>query len=422
MQNGSRNWIASVPTDTFVRMSSVDKLADSCKPSIVPKWTDVVDGARRLADAEAVRLGAPVPDEYGWLLWLDARMGSETRSDGGTGEPPTTLWWRSALLDFWRSEAPFFAAAVGIRGTKSTTIIKTSFTELILRPRLAVLDQVAVWGVMSANTAEANQRCDTIGRLMRGVGLGEVAKAEDVAEGRYAASVSVATGRSHFTTLDAAGNKVRIMISPPTKGAASGWTGAGFFADELALWQDEKGNNPASEVLTLAHGRLYGQRGAHGYHVSVPMGPRDPLSTMIANAEASGVDGLHVARLGELGARRDHEARAALRAHFQRLAVKAPTATARTTASRYADDKRLAEDADPMATRIPTWAARDGEPGEEIKECWRLSSLKLTSGEEGGDPIDVLFARYGARPAGDVGKRLFSPAIIEQARAVAPVW
>lgn len=380
----------------------------------MPNWPQVLEAAKRLAGDE--------PEEYGWLLWLDARMASETRADGGHGEPETTPWWRGCLLDFWRSDAPFLAAAVGIRGTKSTTIVKTSGMECLCRERTAVLDQVAAWGIMSADTAEANQRCDTIKKILRGIGLAEVAKQDEVAEGTFAASINVGTGRSHFTAIDARGNRVRWVISPPTKGAASGWTGAGFFADELDLWRDGDGQNPAAEVLTLAHGRLHGQRGAHGYHVSVPMGPRAPLSTMIEEAEKSGTDGLHVARLGELGARRDAEARAWLREHFRKRALAATNAAHRATATRYAEDRRLSEDADPRATRIPTWAARAGDPGEEIKECWRLASLKLTSGEAGGDPLDVLFARYGARPVGDLAKRLFSPAILEQGRALSPVW
>ncbi len=394
-------------------MSTVDRRAVPCKPSIVPDWSGMLDGSKRLANGE--------PEEYGWLLWLDAMMSNEKRANG-EGEPPVTPWWRGCLLDFWRSGAPFLAAAVGIRGTKSTTIVKTSVMECLCRERAAVLDQVAAWGIMSADTAEANQRCDTIKKILCSIGLREVAKQDDVSAETFAASINVGTGRSHFTAIDARGNRIRWAISPPTKGAASGWTGAGFFADELDLWRDGDGQNPAADVLTLAHGRLHGQRGAHGYHVSVPMGPRAPLSTMIEEAEKSGTDGLHVARLGELGARRDAQARAWLREHFRKRALAAVNASQRGTTTRYAEDKRLSEDADPMATRIPTWAARAGDPGEEIKECWRLASLKLTSGEAGGDPLDVLFARYGARPVGDLAKRLFSPAIIEQGRALSPVW
>lgn len=379
----------------------------------MPDWKRTREQTKALAGNE--------PPEWGWLQFLDAQMSNEKRADA-TGEPPTTRWWRDTLLAFWRSGAPFLAAGVGIRGTKSTTAVKVAIVETILRPRVAVLDQVAVFGIMSANTAEANQRCDTIAKILRGVGLREVDKEAAVGPDTYNASVHPTTGRSFFTALDADGNKVRWMISPPTLAAASGWTGCGFFADELALWQDASGNNPADKVLELAHGRLHGQPGAHGYHISVKMGPLDPLTVMIGEAEKSGTEGLFVARVGERGAARDKAARDGLRLHLQSRALHAETTAQRAAASRYADDPRLAADPDPMSTSVPTWVARDGEPVSEILECFRLASVKMRKGDEGGSIMDVLFSRYGSRPSGDGTHKLFSPAILAAARATSPVW
>jgi hypothetical protein len=364
----------------------------------------------------AAGLGGDEPEEWGWLLWLDARLASEN-------EPPITPLWRATLLDFWRSGRPYFVSAKGQRSTASTTITRCLAIETLLRKRDVVLDQLAVCVIMSAGTAEANQRCEPLGAVLRGVGLTKVDERSRLTESNYVASLSPQTGRSIFEALDADGHRVRWAIAPATREAASGSTGAGALVDELDLWREkDSGRNPADEVLTLLHGRIHGQGRAHIYHVSTPMGPRAPLSTMIGEAEKSGAEGLYVARLGELGARRDGEARAAFRHHLQRRATEAPDAAARAAAARWEADPRLSADPDPRSAAIPTWAARGGDPVQEILECWKLVGVQLKRGEEGGDPLDVLMSRYGAQPNADGSHRLFSPAIIAQARALAPAW
>lgn len=386
----------------------IDSADNSCKPSDVPDWNKVRESCKALAGNE--------PVECGWLTWGDAILASN-------GEPPTTRFWREALRDFWRSGKPFFACGAGQRSTKSTSCIKALTLETLLRERTMVLDQTAICGVMSANTAEANDRCATIAALLKGFGLRPKVERGELDATVFASSVAANTGRSTFDFLDANEARVRIAISPPTRDAASGWTGAGALFDELDLWREkDTTRNPAADVLTIAHGRLYDQKGAHGYHVSTPMGKTGPLSTMIREAEKSGAEGLHVARLGEYGARRDGDARAALRAHLRERALRAPTREQRAAAEQWAEDRRLAVEPDPMATAIPTWAARDGDPAAEIAECWRLAGVKLTDGEEGGTPLDVLMARYGARPEDSGRLRLFSAGILAQARALSPSW
>lgn len=374
----------------------------------------MVDWARTREACKA--LAGDEPIEHGWLTWVDSMLAN-------SGEPPTTRWWRWALLEFWRSGRPFFACCAGQRSTKSTSCIKSLVIETILRPRQVVLDQVAICGVMSANTAEANNRCATIGAVLKGIGFRERSGREELITGTYAASITATTGRSSFDFLDADEHLVRVAISPPTREAASGWTGAGALFDELDLWREkDSSRNPAPEVLSLAHGRIYGQEGAKAYHVSTPMGKTGPLSTMIREAEASGAEGLHVARLGELGARRDWEAREAFRAYLRDRALHAPTRQQREAHARWAEDKRLAADPDPMATAIPTWAARDGEPAAEVLECWKLAGIQIRDGKEGGSPLDVLLSRYGASPGDSGQSRLFSADILAQARALSPSW
>lgn len=356
-------------------------------------------------------LGGDDPEDWGWLLWLDARLASD-------GEPPVTPWWRWALLDFWRSGRPFFAALKGQRATSSTTVAKCLVPGTLLRERSVVLGQQIACLLMSAGTAEANQRRNVIKKALGTFGLREVDRREKLGAGTFTAT-EAAQGRSTFETRDAAGNEVVFSIRPGTLEAASGATGAGALVDELDLWDERLDKkSPAAEVLTVLYGRLHGQRGAHVYHVSTPMGPHAPLSTMTRLAERNGSASLYVARLGEDGARRDEVARAKFRQHLETVARRGETERERRSADRWAQDPRLTFDADPASHLIPTWAARAGDPREEILECWRLVQIQLVDAEEGGDPLDVLFARYGAQATGDGGRRLFGAGVLAEAQAM----
>ncbi len=390
-------------------LSTVDKRAVPCKPSIVPDW-------KRFRE-EAARLAGDGPEEWGWLQVLDNRLMAAAKP-----EPPVTPWWRETLRAFWSSGRTYFANAKGQRSTASTTITRCLVLETAMREREVVMDQLAMSPIISANTAEANQRVGPLEVVLsKGLGLGKVPERAKLDASNYFGSTNEFQGRSAFDLLDADGHKIRIAVAPATKDAASGFTGAGALVDELDLWPTT-GANAAPEVLTLLHGRLYAQKGARIYHVSTPMGPSGQLSTMIDNAESSGAEELFVARLGELGARRDVEARHAFRVFLRGRARNAPDAATRASCARWEADPRLSRDPDPRTHIIPTWAARAGDPFDEIRECWRLVGVQLKSGKEGGDPLDVLFARYGAAPSGSGGGRLLSPTVLEQARAVAPVW
>lgn len=383
----------------------------------MPDWKRFREEAARLAAVDPQGRPCDGPEEWGWLQVLDNRLVAADEP-----EPPVTPWWRETLFNFWSSKRTFFANAKGQRSTASTTITRCLVLETAMRERDVVMGQLAMSPIISANTAEANQRIGPLEVVLsKGLDLKKVPERAKVDVGSYFGSGNELQGRSAFDLLDADGNKIRVSVAPPTRDAASGFTGAGALVDELDLWPTT-GANAAAEVLTLLHGRLYAQAGARIYHVSTPMGPSGQLSTMISNAEESGAEELFVARLGELGARRDWEARAALRRFLQQRALKAPETATRASCARWEADPRLSRDPDPRTHVVPTWAARAGDPFLEIQECWRLVGVQLKKGKEGGDPMDVLFARYGAEPNGTGGGRLFSPAILEQARALAPVW
>src|SRR5574342_503429 len=190
----------------------------------------------RTAAAKMPGLRSSDPPEVAWLRWLDARLASER-------EPPVTPWWRETLEDFWRSGKPFFASTKGQRSTASTTITRALVIETLLRPRTMVLDQIAVCVIMSANTAEANQRCEPLAAVLKGIGLRQITGADRKVKlegGVFMSTTNPISGRSFFETMDADGNNVRWLVAPATREAASGSTGAGALVDELDLWKTDQ--------------------------------------------------------------------------------------------------------------------------------------------------------------------------------------
>jgi hypothetical protein len=368
----------------------------------VPDWKQVREASARLA--------GDGPEESGWLRQLDKRCLA-------VQEPPVSEWWHGTLRDFWSSGRTFLACEKGQRSQASTTFARALMVEAFMRERTLVLDQIGICSLVAVTTRETDTAVGrTIESVLKALGL-HAAKRDDPTPETYVATTT------DWRALDAGQRSIAFQIRPPNKGASAAGTFVGYLADEVNLWRkDQTLKDPADKVLEILMGRLAFQPGAHGYHTSTPEGKDGALSTIIRASVKAGSESLYVVRLGELGARRDEQARAGLRTFLARRAKEAPEAATRESCARWAADERLARDPDPRSSHVPTWAARGGDPVEEILECWRLVDVALRDGREGGDSLDVLLHRYGAQPGGDEGRRLFSPAVLAEARARPVVW
>lgn len=360
----------------------------------MPDWAKIADSALALARGE--------PDEVGWLRWIDDRLASDK-------VPPMPRWWSETLTDFYRSGKPEFAGLIGMRGTKSYQMCKVAVAESLLRPRKVAPGTPLVWGIYSVDMHEANGRAATLKAFLQCLGLRETARGESIDGGSFR-HTGGANGRSSLDVLDAEGHEVSFRIAPASSGGASGYTGVGIVCDELDLWRDSNGSNPAAEVLSVLSARLIGQRGARMYRVSAPFAEHSPHTKDVRQGDT---EAQFVARLGEHGGRRDEEARGALRRYFERRAANAETRSKREQLSGYASDKRLTEPADPLDYRIPTWVARDDNLDEIMVDCWRRAARD--AGKEGFDPLEFLFARFGARPTGSTGEKMFDRVLLDAA-------
>lgn len=368
------------------------------------EWNDARVEAAALAPADA-------PPEVGWLRWLDRRLDA-------LGHPMVTPWWHETLEAFWRSGRTFFACEKGQRATASSTLARALMVESFMRDRALILDQVGICSFVSVDVRGADSAvARTVDTVLDCFGLTEERYIANLVQGRFVASANT------WQALAANDTSLSFQLRPPSKGASAAGTFVGFLADEVNIWKQDKDlAAAAADVIEILMGRLHGQTGAHGYLTSTPEGSAGALSTIIAASVKAGSESLFVARLGELGARRDGEARTAFRAYLETQARRSEDPARRESCSRWAADPRLLADPDPRSTHIPTWAARAGHPALEIAECWRLTDVALRDGAEGGDPLDVLMHRYGAQPGGDAGRRLFAQSLIDAARARPVMW
>lgn len=393
-------------------LSTVDKRAVPCKPSIVPDWKKVREAAGNLA---------PDEPEWGWLLWLESRLASETANPW---RPMPTLWAR-LYRDFWRSKKRQMVASVGRRGTKSSSNCRVALCESILRPRRPEPGTELAWPFMSCDMAEANGRFKTLKALLSAVGLRQVDRVSDLDIGTFWPTQPNQYGRSKIALLDADDHPIEFRIMPGTVDGASGYTAIGATVDELDLWHDKAtSSNPALVVLEMLRPTLKGQRDAHIYAFSAPFGERGPHTTLVRKGDN---DLQHVSRLGADGAAADEEARRALASLFAERARTAASSEERAQYTRYAADERLLEKASAAATAIPSWAANptdengDGpDPGGAIRECYSLAAGAAAN--DSLDPLLELLARYGARPYAAGGHRLFDQVVLDAAVKRVAAW
>ena len=366
-------------------------------------WKDFAEHAKGLA--------GDGPEESGWLRQLDVRLALR-------GEPPVSEWWHDMLRAFWASGRPFLACEKGQRATASTTLARSLVIESLMRERTLILDQMGICSLVAVTQRESDTAvARTVSAVLEGVGL-----TEGPQRGTPTTSTFISTA-ADWQTFDAGGRSIALQLRPPNKGASAAGTFIGFLADEANLWRkDPNLKQPADEVLEILMGRIAYQRGAHGYLTSTPEGKDGALSTIIRASLKTGSESLYVARLGELGAKRDDLARRGFRLHLESRSREASDPATRASCSRWAADARLARDPDPRSTHVPTWSARGGDPVDEILECWRLANVALRDGTEGGDPLDVLLHRYGAQPGGDEGRRVFGAGLLEEAQRRPVAW
>lgn len=329
------------------------------------------------------------PPAAGWFYWLEQKQREH-------GDPTLPPWWQSEILRFIRSRKTIFAVAAGLRSIKSGASTTRALSAILMRPRKAVMGAPFVFPIMAAGKPEAGGRVLVIRHILREVlgwtererkGKGSGADSTDIVRpGEYLYSYSEHTGDGIFIFRDVDGNIIHVITKVAALAGVREYTGCGGLIDEADHIPLVAEGGGAHDILDYMLARLTGQPGATLDVVSNPTHPKALLSSICGAGDGPQT---HIARLGELGAKVDGEARAMFREHLLSIGE-----------TELAADKRLLEPADPFSWRIPTWV---GNPERgNILECWKLAGEAATRRGE-LDRLGTLFRIYGARSVGGEG-------------------
>lgn len=309
------------------------------------------------------------PGPRGSLAWINDRC---VRAGMHDMDP----WWSWSLGNYYDTDKLIFAARVGLRGAKSASICRALVRDALFDSRELDPGSVGVIPIMSSDRSEATDRFVTIRHILQACGISP-AKSDGngrILGGGFGGEFTSATtpaGGGVIRLQDSQEHAIEFRIYPAKRTAAVGYTAIDGFCDEVDLWRDvETGANPADVVLDLLLKRFTTQARARLYVVSASYNPDSAHARTIAAGDTAIQ---YVARLGEIGARRDNEARA-------RLAVSASIT-----------DERLSAPADPLSVDVPAWVTN---PVTSIDRCYALSRNQL----------GTMLGQYGGRVA-EAGKR-----------------
>ena len=328
-----------------------------------PRMRPVHDPADRWGTVR-VEAKALASGPLGTLMWIDARCQLIDMH-------PLDAWWIETFASFYASGKMVLTGRVGLRGAKSVSIPRALVNDALFAERSLDPGTVGVIPIMSTDRTEATDRFVTIRKILRACGFSP-AKPDDLEgmipggglAGEYTAT-TLPSGGGVIRTTDSQGHAIEFRIYPAKRTGAVGYTGIGGFCDEVDLWVDDKGANPAEEVLDLLLNRFTTQPTARLYIFSASYHATSAHARKVAEGDTMIQ---HVARLGVLGAARDTAARRALAALIKSA------------------DPRLLEASNPASRDVGAWVCNPSAP---IDRCYALSKERL----------GMLLARYGGRPS-----------------------
>lgn len=320
---------------------------------------------------EAASLG---PEKIGYLHWVDRAC-----VDARPKLHPMDPVWLDHYCRFYESGKRVDVARKGLRAGGSDSSCRVIVAELLLLEKTLEPGLECVGLVVSANTADGEDRFDTIKQNLRACGFRELtgrAKEDSDEEGRYRTAGGGNSGRV-ISLADAQGNPIQYRITAANEAGVASCTAGTALGDELDLWGRKEGKNPAKKIVEVLITRVSTVPGAVVHLMSATYDRDSEHALMMA---AGDTVRQRVSRLGELGARIDTDAR-------RRLASLI-----------CSSDPLLLTPGDPASTDLPTWVTNPTKCPIEV--CYELSDGNLAR----------MVSLYGARPdltgVTDAGARL----------------
>jgi hypothetical protein len=333
-----------------------------------PSWTDRWANIR--GEAAALGLG-----ETGFLMWVE-------RACIRAGLHALDRQWLWHFSEFYESKKTLDSGRWGLRAAKSDSNCRAVSAEVMMKERRLEPGVVGVCPVMSANMREADDRFDTIVSVLAACGLEDKTGQRGSEEPHTFQRAGGGNSARVIALKDGQGQKVEFRIYPASVAGAAGFTGIAGLCDEVDLWGKEQGANPAKRVFEVLLARYVTQPGAKLHVVSASYNPESEHAKMIAEGDTNLQ---RVARLGELGAQKDTEARATLAVIIG------------------SSDPLLLTPSSPKSVDIPCWVSNPIAP---IEECYKAAK---------GDIKRMMFL-YGGRVNTQAGK--FPGMTVEDLRAL----
>lgn len=367
------------------------------------------DYARVMAEAEDLY----GPGRLGMLKWID-RRGQMMRPALHAMEP----LWLAAFGEYYASGKLIMLARKGLRAGGSSSACPALTRCAILGRRKLDAGTIGVIPIMSATRDEADGRFVTIRSYLRACGLTPPKKKnQDEDEGdedgiRYEVAPGGIEGtfRSRRSTSgggviaiqDRYDHRIQFRILPALVKHGVGYTGVAGFADESDLWPNDPEHhvNPAEKILDRISERF-----TTTYDDAALTDPSvDPGAEMLVFSASYNADSAfkraidaamkngdrdaltHLMRLGEIGAKRDEEARRELAAGIG------------------SQDPRLLAAGDSRSPDLPAWVFN---PSESIAKCYAFSK----------DDLSRMLAKYGGRA--EENARLVATMTLEDAQYMA---
>lgn len=171
------------------------------------------------------------------------------------GYHATSPWWKSEIVRFARSGRRRWVVRAGRRAGKSSTAARLAICRGLFGEWSVPPGDTAVIPFISVDRTEAAARLKTIAAILRTLGVGFDATAEEVQL------------RDRPLVFRVASATVRGVV---------GFTSVAIFCDEVARWENRDGTaNPAGEVVSSLRPTIASQPSAFEFFVSSPFGTDD---------------------------------------------------------------------------------------------------------------------------------------------------
>lgn len=365
---------------------------------------DPASGVRRASDAsstmgrdrwarpreEAAALG---PGLFGWLLWLEARIGAHNaRAPAWECLPAMPAPLLDIFGKFWASGKQELLVRGGRGLGKSTMFLRAILVDAFFGPRVVNGGEIAIFPELSTDMDEANLKVSGYAALLKILGLQhDPTRREDAGEEGTFRVLTAQRGRSRIQLVNAEREHLEFRVYPATVAAMSGPTLKGMRADEEAKWKhsSSEGTNSAEEVLDAARPAFRGRPHAHLYRVSSAYLAK---GSHFEDVEEGDTPTRMVARIGEYLtlARDGFEARALVSSPADAAEIRAYAATLT-----------------PDSPNLPSWFNPSLDPrtlaARNVRVWLREYGSLSTGGDEDGDffdPLTLDAAEQAPVPAG----------------------